>query len=371
MTDQPGGSLNAAYEAIKAKDLSKARDLLSAYLIDHPNDVDAWWLYSYAVTDVEQARKALETVLRLDPAYPGARDLLNELEAAAPGAPAPASTQEAPGIRPLAGRTPEIPLTTTVGPDDSPDESAEFGFPDEPAREPGGVSRVLIGTLAAIIVFLIVAALLVLPNLNRQQTVGDSPTVGVPTESAVPDTSTEAPTDAATEEVTDTVATESPADDATATDESATDEPVTDTAPTDEPATQAASPIPEASAEPTTETVASDPMQPIYDALMDGYDYIPGTAGIETTELGETVTVSICAPPAQSELRALIPSAMTQLARASESMPAEAQAVAARFVNCTDNAELRRVALNMADAQAFAAGALTDDELRTRLIALN
>ena len=43
---------------------------------EQPNDVDAWWLYSYAVTDVDQARKALETVLRLDPAYTGARDLL-------------------------------------------------------------------------------------------------------------------------------------------------------------------------------------------------------------------------------------------------------------------------------------------------------
>src|SRR5690606_11573431 len=159
MTDQTGGSLNAAYEAIKAKDLSRARDLLSTYLVEQPNDVDAWWLYSYAVTDVDQARKALETVLRLDPAYPGARDLLNELEGASPSAPtmpadaAPLRAPESAALRPLSERPPgAAPLTTTITPDD--DEIADFGIKAN-AAEDSSSNRTILAIVAAIVILLI------------------------------------------------------------------------------------------------------------------------------------------------------------------------------------------------------------------------
>jgi hypothetical protein len=51
-------------------------------------------------------------------------------------------------------------------------------------------------------------------------------------------------------------------------------------------------------------------------------------------------------------------------------VPSDTQAIGAKFVNCTDNAVLRYVALNIADAQAYAAGSVTDAELRSRFVPL-
>jgi hypothetical protein len=346
MTDQTGGSLNAAYEAIKAKDLSRARDLLSAYLVEQPNDVDAWWLYSYAVTDVARAKKALETVLRLDPAYPGARDLLNELEDASPDTSAegaPVRAPEVAALRPLSDRPAGVvPLTTTIKPDDD-----DFGIR---ASATAGTSsnRAILVIGAAFVLLLILAAVLILSNRD-------------PSGPVVADaTNTAAATDTSigfgiTEEVT------------AETTEAAG---VTEVAP-EETSVSGEEPTPEATAganvEPTSE-VAADPLQSVYDAL-GTFEVVPDSAGVETTELGETLTASVCS--ATSELRSTIPAALTALALSSAQAPAEAQAVGAKFVDCIDNTVLRYVAISIEDAQAYAAGTIDDATLRSRFVPLS
>lgn len=357
MTDQTGGSLNAAYEAIKAKDLSRARDLLSTYLVDQPNDVDAWWLYSYAVTDVEQARKALETVLRLDPAYPGARDLLNELEGASPAESAqsdeaaPLRSPEAATLRPLSERpSSAAPLTTTINPDD--EEGSDFGIRAS-AADGNSSNRAILGIAAAIVILLILAALFILPSLSPA-----GPAVADATDTAAPtDTSLGfAVTDIATIEATQALG----ATDAVESTEVVPEETPAVVAPTLE-ATA------ESNVEPTADT-AGDPLQSVYEALS-SLEVVPDSAGIETTELGETLSVSVCVET--SELRSTIPAALTALASSSDQVPADAEAIGAKFVNCTDNAVLRYVAISIEDAQAYAAGTIDDAALRSRFVPLS
>jgi hypothetical protein len=354
MTDQTGGSLNAAYEAIKAKDLSRARDLLSTYLVDQPNDVDAWWLYSYAVTDVAQAKKALETVLRLDPAYPGARDLLNELEEAAPSTQsdetASLRTPEAATLRPLAERPlSAAPLTTTITPDD--DEISDFGVRAN-AAEGSSSNRTMLAIVAAIVILLILAALFILPNLNQ------------PGPAVADATNTAAATDTALGFAVTEEATVEPTESAGATDVSATDDAPEETPAVEDPTLEATA---ETNVEPTT-AAAEDPLQSVYDAL-GTFEVVPDSAGFETTELGETLSVSVCSET--SELRSTIPAALTALALSSTQAPAEAQAIGAKFVNCTDNAVLRYVAISIEDAQAYAAGTIDDATLRSRFVPLS
>lgn len=352
MTDQTGGSLNAAYEAIKAKDLSKARDLLSAYLVEQPNDVDAWWLYSYAVTDVAQARKALETVLRLDPAYPGARDLLNELEGASPSAPVPSAdaaplrAPEAATLRPLSERpSGAAPLTTTITPDD--EELSDFGIRAS-AAEGSASNRTMLAIVAAIVLLLILAAVFILPNLNPSgPAIADATNTAAATDTSLGFGVTEAVTAETTgsADVTDA-----------APEETAVSE--------EQPTLEATS---EANIEPTSASLA-DPLQSVYDAL-GTFEVVPDSAAVETTELGETLTASVCS--ATSELRSTIPAALTALALSSAQAPSDAQAVGAKFVDCTDNTVLRYVAISMEDARAYAAGTIDDATLRSRFVPLS
>lgn len=356
MTDQTGGSLNAAYEAIKAKDLSKARDVLSAYLVDQPNDVDAWWLYSYAVTDVSQARKALETVLRLDPSYPGARELLNELEGASPAAPvmpvdsAPLRAPEVTALRPLSDRpSGAAPLTTTITPDD--DEISDFGIRAS-AAEPASSNRTILAIVAAIVLLLILAAVFILPNLNPSgPAVADATNTAAATDTSLGFGLTEEATPATADAATDAVE---------ATDEATEETP----AATEEPTLEATA---EANVEPTA-AVSDDPLQSVYDAL-GTFEVVPDSVAIETTELGETLTASVCS--VTSELRSTIPAALTSLATSSPQVPAEAQAIGAKFVDCTDNTVLRYVAITIEDAQAYAAGTIDDATLRSRFVPLS
>jgi hypothetical protein len=362
MTDQTGGSLNAAYEAIKAKDLTRARDLLSTYLVEQPNDVDAWWLYSYAVTDVDQARKALETVLRLDPAYPGARDLLTELEESSPSAPAlsdapaPAHVPEAAALRPLAEHpSSAAPLTTTINPDD--DEQSDFGIRANAVEETSS-NRTMLAIIAAIVLLLVLAAVFILPNLNPAgPAIADATNTAAATDTSLGFGLTE---EATAEETGAADATETADTTETAPEETA----VTEGQPTLEATSEATV---ETNIEPTADTTA-DPLQSVYDSL-GTFEVVPDSAAVETTQLGETLAVSVCS--ATSELRSTIPAAITALTSASEQAPEGVQAVGAKFVDCTDNTVLRFVAISIEDARAYVAGTIDDATLRSRFVPLS
>ncbi|MGQ9908983.1 MAG: tetratricopeptide repeat protein [Candidatus Flexifilum sp.] len=75
--------LSNAFDLIEAGQPDEARRLLEDAIApggDAHENPDAWWIYAHALPDPGAARAALNRVLDLDPDYPGARDLLQELD---------------------------------------------------------------------------------------------------------------------------------------------------------------------------------------------------------------------------------------------------------------------------------------------------
>ena len=81
MADTPRTQLERAYRLIQQERLDEASALLQPLVKQEPNNADAWWLLANAVTEPDDARNALENVLRLTPNHPEARDLLDQLKA--------------------------------------------------------------------------------------------------------------------------------------------------------------------------------------------------------------------------------------------------------------------------------------------------
>ncbi|MBW4439267.1 MAG: pre-peptidase C-terminal domain-containing protein [Pleurocapsa minor GSE-CHR-MK-17-07R] len=76
--------LQQAFQLIKAGNKTDAAKLLVPIVRNEPNNADAWWLLSNAVTNVEQQRRALEKVLSLRPDDDRARRKLAQVTGAPP-----------------------------------------------------------------------------------------------------------------------------------------------------------------------------------------------------------------------------------------------------------------------------------------------
>lgn len=81
MTDTPRTQLERAYRLIQQERGSEALDVLRPVLAKDRNNADAWWLMANAVDEPEDAREALENVLRITPNHVEARNLLDQLNA--------------------------------------------------------------------------------------------------------------------------------------------------------------------------------------------------------------------------------------------------------------------------------------------------
>lgn len=314
-SDETQSALARAYELVEAGQYADARAILDPILAAEPNNADAWWVYAHSVTTAEDGRAALENVVRIDPRYPGASELLAQARSLAPAAP-DASNIPAPPV--------SIPEEAVAEPDDF-----DTDFDDlvetrqrraaQPSQQKGGVP---ILPIALGLAGLIVIALLVLPNLlpAPSPTPEDSTNVAaVPTESA---------NTAATEEAPE-----------------ATRRPTI--TPTIEGATPEAS---SGSADFTavSEALASFPLAP---------------AGIATSEtsLGNTLVASVCSAPGR-EMRMLLPQVMNAFAAQSASLDAAVQAIGVSLVNCETNASMLTVATEVITAQSYAGGDLSNAE---------
>jgi hypothetical protein len=361
-------TLSEAYNLIRENKLSRARDLLTAYMVESPNDADAWWLYAYAVEDAEEARKALQNVTRLDPGYPGARDLMDDLVSATQPI-APIASAEA--VRRLDSNAPaqvsQIRRTQSASTVPAGDLGGRVLEDNAAARSGGrGMLYLGVGLLVAIIA---VFVLLVLPGLQGTAPTPTATAVAnatvaavAPTAEFIVPTETTVGAEASTDEPVATDAVEPTAE--APTEEAATDTPTEEISATDEPATDEPSATIEAS-QPTAETpVVFDPSG-VYTALAT-FNVIGGSAVIETTDAGQTLAAGVCRDANQS-LRDYSQSVLESLARYAPEAPADVEAIGAKIINCDSGATLRYFAVTREDAEAFATGALSADELRQRL----
>lgn len=71
--------LEKAYELINKERLDEALTILKPITFSDPDNADAWWLTANAASEPRDARRALVNVLKLNPKYPKARQLLDQL----------------------------------------------------------------------------------------------------------------------------------------------------------------------------------------------------------------------------------------------------------------------------------------------------
>lgn len=319
MSDATNSELIRAYDLIEADELDKARNLLDSYLENDRDNPDAWWLYAHAVTEPMEAQNALRNILRLDPDYPGARELLVESEDML----TPKTNTAIPRLasRPVpiedGERVPDFLDQLDIDDDfDSYDDDFDTADVAEASEAPR--SRRMLFILAPILIAVIVlAVVVVLVNSFNQDRV-----VSTATPSSLAGV---------------TSAVTPPASSSTS----------------------------DAFIDSTQETAAQG-----FDAIanaLSGYTLTENGVGVEQTSVGNTLIASICNDPA-SGLVATTLSTLDIVAQQSGGLTSQVDFVGVRIVDCErDNLPLRTVVVNIADAQAFADGEINPSELRTRL----
>lgn len=346
MSDAKNDPLQVAYEAIQEQRLPEARRILERYLKDNPDQADGWWLYSYTVTEVSDARMALENVLRINPNYEGARELLAELNAQT-GMPAGASfpTSASGGV--VKQQTSSIASTSEI------DEEL-FDFDDDKSedsrQETGRGRRVLFALIGFALLVGVVFAIFILPQLR------DTAPQSTPTAVAILPTETQAPLilDMATDvlDLTLTMGEATPSQ--TETIPSPTDEAIIveiEVTETSMPQIQ------------ITETGIPEFSATWLEAL-GTFEIVPDSIEQIETNLGRTLSVSVCAAGA-AQLRELVPSVVETMARSIDLAPAGTEALGVIFVDCVTQRVLRRVGITTALAQAFVADEIDTGQFRS------
>src|SRR5512140_94340 len=109
MFDQTNQQLTQVYDYLKAGKRDQARALLEPIVSAEPDNVDAWWLMAMAATSPDAMRNALQNVVRINPNYLNARQLLDAMSS-----PTGSSAQSAPPA-PSGPPLPRVPLPPAAG----------------------------------------------------------------------------------------------------------------------------------------------------------------------------------------------------------------------------------------------------------------
>jgi cytoskeletal protein RodZ len=346
MSNATNQALSEAYELIEADRLAEAEAILKPILADEPNNADAWWLYSYAVTDVETARMALNTVLHLDSNYPGAAELLKTLEEKYPE-----HTSAKSEIRKLASQPPslpDLPEDEDMEPvvnylDDSEpilarDRQMKHDPPvPKPAKRP---SRLPIYAGLVLLVLLVIALVLLVLRPGVAPSTALTPTSVQQAAAMTPTTDSQQTDEASVDQQTEAV-----------------------TAPTEETTAEATvSPL-EAEVTPVSDTAANS----VQGALSDFTLAVDGIGTLDT-QLGTTLVAGVCTTSGQ-QLRDTLTGSMNALSAVADTI-GNSEAIGVRLVNCETSEVLRVIAVPIAEAATFAAGQSDDAAYQSKWVAV-
>ena len=329
-SDETQLALSRAYDLVEAGKYDEARAILEPILAADKNNVDAWWIYAHAVTNPDDGREALENVLRINPKYPDAADLLAQARSLAP---------ERPNITPLAPATmPEVPPSLPEG--DFPEVAASARSTSERAAVSASRGGLPLIPILAVVVIIVLVVLAVLSRGGGTPAV--TPTA---TQVAVVATVTEAGLQAAA----------SP---------EVTDAPIATEAPTQSPTSTSASAATEAATAETTAAVSSADYSAIQSGLSQ-FSLATNGIGEVQTSLGNTLQVTVCTTQGRA-MRTLLPQVMNAFAKQSASLTASVQAIGVHLINCDQNTPLLTVATDLASAQDYAQGKLNDSDFSAK-----
>ncbi len=154
MNDATENQMMRAYELIEAGKLDDARSILSPILAANKNSPDAWWIYAHAVTDPLTAKDALDNVLRLDPEYPGARELHDQV------------------IEQIGGKgefapTPKPAPTVVPKPLAPSDEPSFTSLESDDSEEDEGINLPRVLLIAAVFILIAVVGILLANQTNQ------------------------------------------------------------------------------------------------------------------------------------------------------------------------------------------------------------
>lgn len=349
--------LSQAYELIEAGNYGEAREILEPLLVTEPDNADVWWMYSHAVEDREKAREALENVLRIDPNYEGAEDLLGE-------------TRGSPPINIDDHQDDDALIDEFLDSDDFDDDLDDLDEDFAPktqtdSEESGGRRTALLGFLMlAIIVIVVVLGFLLLNSGGNGDDDNDSQTIAEAspevTETVTTNSvdSTSIPTIGAGESIIQPEETEedtasSPTEAETPDDDTGTSESPEATADSDDEET------PDAQAQ-----VTDDDEYGFLYAALSNLSVVDDSAEMTNTDFGDTLLVSICTTPG-SQLRSDLREAMTAIASQSDSL-SDVDAAGIRLVDCDEDRILNVIAVSIEDATALQSGELEQDAFSSR-----
>jgi hypothetical protein len=310
-------SLSRAYELIETDRLDEARSILKPLLETNNDNADAWWLYAHAVTDSETARLALNNVLRINPNYPEANELLQALKSQIGDEDIfleSASDDEPSFLPPVPPTLPGLDGAHKAGWDEA-DEEPSIPFWRRPAFL----------LLTGLILFLIIAALVILRPPGQSETL-----VTPTTDLALMSTPTS--------EVILAI-TETPSD--------AQQSPIATSAPV---VTEASAP--------------SDDFSDLYASL--GSFSIPENGiALTQTNLGSTIMVDACTQPGPA-LRQSLTEIMYTIAPEADQFAGSHQAMGVRMLDCDTNTPLLIIASRITDMTEYANGTLTNADFESR-----
>lgn len=370
MSDETRSALRQAFDAIEAGDLESARAIIEPILVVEPDNADAWWVYSHAISDPEEAMTALDNVVRIDPEYPGAGELLSTLRERLPRRPVQPVTSSAP---PAPSHFPDLPAA------DEPDFDIERTPPsgmkpvtvEEEAEEES--QRSIIPMLAGILLVIVVLVLIV-SLLSRTQTPALTPTaIAVATQAfdttSIPFTLTEEPTSESqavapvTTETSEAISTTEVGATPTAslnigTATAGGEADSTEAAPD---ATETSEPVVDATAE---SGVSSDGDE----ALLSGlgrFTLADEPITRQVTTVGNAVLVNVCVAD-RREVTTLLRPVMRAIANGTAALGSDVEAVGARMMNCTTGNPFVVFAVDRQSAMDHGAGTLSYVEFRER-----
>ena len=326
MSESTNTILQRAYELIESDELEQAQELLAPLLETEEKNPSLWWVYSHSLRDQSIGQLALDRVLALDPSYPGANELKEDLLDVQSRDP-DFLEAEADGI------------VSAQGIVDSIDDWDDLQTGSEDSEETSDGRRVVI--LLAAILFVVAAGITlvasgaidiseilsgILPTPEAEIIVVAGPTV----DPAASESGAGEPAPESTPAATALAS-------AAATDDPAVVLTVAGTAdPTPDEASSALSAFVGAVAESISD-----------------FEIDHGASATRDTSLGRTIVVQVCAVPGR-EFNTRLSQVINAMVDLADELPDETDAVAAGLLNCDDeSANLRIIGVSVEIVRQF------------------
>ena len=329
MSNNIDQSLSRAYDLIEENKHDEARNILEPILADDANNADVWWVYAHAVEDRALAQDALNNVLRVDPNYSGAQELLEKSEAINVPITSSDSTDDTDDFDVFGDDFEEDDNDDFDTFDDDFDDDLEE---DEDEQNPRKTIFRLLAVVALILVLLFVFLI-----LNPFGEGDDDPDVTATQNVQVIVPVTDEPDAPTLEPVSTLIPTEMPTVDET--------EEVSDI---------------------DMQTVSDDFLDELYDQLGTNLQVVEDSAEFRQTSLGNTLLVSVCSGLGDV-FRTDLTEAMNSYAEANDTITDDSlDAVGISMLDCdANNNVLNEIATSRANLTDFAQGDIQFEEYRS------